>query len=56
MVELVGSVVAIVVDEEKQSEVLSSTCWSYICVQVLTTTSYAIGYLCVYAAKLYTEQ
>ena len=56
MMELVSSVVATVVDEEKQSEVSSSTCWSYIRVQVLTTTRYAIGYLRVYAAKLYTEQ
>ena len=32
MVELVSSVVAIVIDEEKQSEVSSSTCWSlYTC-------------------------
>ncbi len=30
---LVGSVDATVVDEEKQSEVSSSTCWSYIHVQ-----------------------
>ena len=33
MLELVGSVDATVVDEEKQSEVSSSTCWSYIHVQ-----------------------
>ena len=56
MMELVSSVVAIVVDEEKQSEVSSSSCWSYIRVQVLTTMRYAIGYLHVYAAKLYTKQ